>query len=314
MPRPDAPLSVEIPQAGSDRPAWGKVGIVAAAGFVVGILWPRFTNTRIAPNPPADNGAAAVAIAPAVSSSAAPPSTSNAPLAAPPLAAPATEQAIMVGPGAILRCRDGNFDSEVDCGSLEFDPIAVPRIKALAQCPAAGSATGKLSIGFDVDFRKRAVRVLLGKSTTMAREKAEALVKCADTAFDRVSLAAVPHEHRRYTVFYTASFAAQARSGEPTNDAAKSPTHLGSPQGGTVDEKPAIEGPAAGRTTSESPASGISTVNWDVAIVRDAPKIGTIVGRVLRGSKVKVLAHQGEWYRVQYGSIQGWVYRGTIGL
>jgi uncharacterized protein YgiM (DUF1202 family) len=48
--------------------------------------------------------------------------------------------------------------------------------------------------------------------------------------------------------------------------------------------------------------------------VRDAPKTGAIVGRVLRGSKVKVLAHQGEWYRVQYGSIQGWVYRGTIGL
>jgi len=315
MPRPDAPLSVEIPQAGSDRPAWGKVGIVAAAGFVVGILWPRLTNTRIAPNPPADNGAA-VAIAPAVSSSAAPPSTSTAPLAALSPAAPAAEpeQALMVGPGAILRCRDGNFDSEVDCGALEFDPIAVPRIKALAQCPAAGSATGKLSIGFDVDFRKRAVKVLLGKSTTVAREKAEALIKCADTAFDRVSLAAVPHEHRRYTVFYTASFTAQARSGEPTNDAAKSSTSLGSPQGGTGDEKPAIEGPAAGRTTSESPASGISTVNWDVAIVRDAPKTGAIVGRVLRGSKVKVLAHQGEWFRVQYGSIQGWVYRGTIGL
>ena len=55
-------------------------------------------------------------------------------------------------------------------------------------------------------------------------------------------------------------------------------------------------------------------MNWDVAIVRDAPKTGTIVGRVLRGSKVKVLAHQGEWFRVQYGSITGWVYRGTIGL
>jgi hypothetical protein len=55
-------------------------------------------------------------------------------------------------------------------------------------------------------------------------------------------------------------------------------------------------------------------VNWDVAIVRETPKTGVIVGRVLRGSKVKVLAHQGEWYRVQYGSILGWVYRGTIGL
>src|SRR5216684_4758975 len=58
MPREDAPLSIEIPKPEADRPAWGRVGIVAAAGFVIGILWPRLTNTRIAPNPPADNVAA----------------------------------------------------------------------------------------------------------------------------------------------------------------------------------------------------------------------------------------------------------------
>jgi hypothetical protein len=79
-------------------------------------------------------------------------------------------------------------------------------------------------------------------------------------------------------------------------------------------DKPAVEGPVAGTTTSESPASGTASVEWDVAIVRDAPKTGTIVGRILRGGKVKILAHRGEWYRVQYGSIEGWVYRATIGL
>jgi hypothetical protein len=290
----DAPLTVEVPTAESDRPAWGKVGIVAAAGFVFGILWPRLTNTRIAPNPPADNAPAALASA----SAAAPVAPSPPALAsvAPAPAAPTADQGIMVGPGAILSCRDGKDEQKDGCGSLEFDPIAVPKIKALSQCPAANAAQGKLSIGFDVDFRKKAVHVLLGKSTTLPRDKAEALVKCADTAFDRVSLGAVPHEHRRYTVFYTASFAGQAKSAEPTN------------------EKPPIEGPVAGTTTSESPATGTTTVNWDVAIVRDSPKTGAIVGRVLRGSKVKVLAHQGEWYRVQYGSITGWVYRGTIGL
>ena len=58
MPRRDTPLSIEIPSADAERPAWTKVGIVAAAGFLVGIVWPRLTNTRIAPNPPADNGVA----------------------------------------------------------------------------------------------------------------------------------------------------------------------------------------------------------------------------------------------------------------
>jgi Bacterial SH3 domain len=289
MPRNDTPLSIEVPAPGADRPPWGKVGIVAGVGFVFGILWPRLTSTRIAPNPPSDAPAAAnTQPAPPAGSSAVPLSAAVAP-AIPP------DPGVAVSQGAIVRCHDGKDDTKEDCGSLEFDPIAVPKIKALAQCPAANGLAGKLSIGFDVDFRKKDVKVQLGKSTTLPRDKAEALIRCADTAFDKVSLGEVPHEHRRYTVFYVASFSAPNK-GEPVAD------------------KLAVEGPVAGTTTSESPANGTAAVGWDVAIVRDAPKTGTIVGRVLRGSKVKVVAHQGEWYRVQYGSIEGWVYRGTIGL
>jgi hypothetical protein len=290
MARRDTPLSIEVPAAGSERPGWGKVGIVAAVGFVVGILWPRLTNTRIAPNPPSDNGSSAVSSA---ASAVVAPSPG---IALAPSAAGAVPNAIAVSAGVILKCRDVKDEAKESCGSLELDPIAVPKIKALSQCQAASSAAGKLSIGFDVDFHKKVVKVLLGKSTTVPREKAEALIKCADTAFDKVSLGEVPHEHRRYTVFYTATFAPQGKTDEPTS------------------EKPAAEGRVAGTTTAESPASGAAVVGWDVAIVRDAPKTGAIVGRVLRGSKVKVVAHQGEWYRVQYGSIEGWVYRGTIGL
>lgn len=290
MPRHDAPLSIDVPTQAADRPPWGKVGIIAAAGFVFGILWPRLTSTRIAPTPPNDSPAAANTL----------PATSAAGPAAPTLpaaVAPAVqaELGIAVSQGAILRCHDAKDDSKEDCGSLEFDPIAVPKIKALAECPAATGLVGKLSIGFDVDFRKKAVKVQLGKSTTLPRDKAEALIRCADTAFDKVSLGEVPHEHRRYTVFYVASFSTPNKV-DPVGD------------------KPIVEGPVAGTTTSESPANGSASVDWEVAIVRDAPKTGNIVGRVLRGSKVKVVAHRGEWYRVQYGALEGWVYHGTIGL
>jgi hypothetical protein len=291
MPRQDTPLSIEMPAPGDDRPPWAKVGIVAATGFILGILWPRLTSTRIAPNPPSD--------APAVAASQAPPPPSSS-VAVLPAAASAVpvDLGVAVSPGTIVSCHDGKDDTKENCGSLEFDPIAVPKIKALAQCPAASGLAGKLSIGFDVDFHKKAVKLQLGKSTTLPRDKADALLHCADTSFDKVSLAEVPHQHRRYTLFYMASFATPnaPSKGEPASD------------------KPAVEGPVAGTTTNESPASGTASVGWDVAIVRDAPKTGTIVGRILRGSKVKVVAHQGEWYRVQYGSIEGWVYRGTIGL
>jgi hypothetical protein len=295
MRRPDAPLSVEIPAPLGDRPAWGKVGIVAACGFVLGIAWPRLTSTRIAPHPPGEGAASVAAIA-----SLSPPAAVSAETAAlapkAPAAATSADSRIAVGRGVILHCRDQGEESTEDCGALEFDPVAVPRIKALAQCPAASGVVGKLSIGFDVDFRRKEVRVMNGKSTTLPKEKAEAIIKCADTAFDKVSLAEVPHQHRRYLIFYTASFAGTDKAAEPIAD------------------KPVVEGPSAGTTTSESPASGLATVAWDVVLVRDAPKTGTVVGRIMRGSRVKVVAHQGEWYRVVFGTTEGWVYRGTIGL
>jgi hypothetical protein len=309
MRRPDAPLSVEIPAPLGDRPAWGKVGIVAATGFVLGIVWPRLTSTRIAPHPPGEGASSAAAVVSAAAPASSGDSTGTAargpttlgPVASAGGATPAVsaspgDSRIAVGHGTILHCRDEGADSTEDCGALEFDPVALPRIKALAQCRGAQGATGKFSIGFDVDFRSKEVKVMSGKSTTVAKEKAEALVKCADTAFDKVSLAEIPHKHRRYLIFYTATLGGTERPAEP------------------VAEKPSVEGPAAGTTTSESPAAGIATVVWDVVLVRDAPKTGAVVGRIMRGSKVKVIAHQGEWFRVGFGSTEGWVYRGTIGL
>src|SRR5689334_24131428 len=114
MRRPDAPLSVEIPAPLGDRPAWGKVGIVAAVGFVLGIVWPRLTSTRIAPHPPGE-GAASVAVV--ASSSPPPPAGADTtalpprPLAAAASAAPVVpaapgESRIAVGHGTILHCKD----------------------------------------------------------------------------------------------------------------------------------------------------------------------------------------------------------------
>jgi len=205
-----------------------------------------------------------------------------------------------VGHGSILHCRDQGEDPAEDCDALEFDPVAVPRIKALAQCPGTAGATGKLSIGFDVDFRQKAVKVMSGKSTTVPKERAEALLKCAETAFGKVNLGEVAHKHRRYLIFYTATFGGGDKAAEPSSEKAA--------------EKAAVEGPVAATTTSETPAAGFANVVWDVVLVRDAPKTGTVVGRIMRGSKVKVISHQGEWYRVAFGATEGWVYRGTIGL
>jgi hypothetical protein len=203
---------------------------------------------------------------------------------------------ISVGQGFILNCWDYADAKQKECGSLQFDPIAVPKIKSLAQCPAAAGVAGKLSIGFDIDFRKKTVHPKVGKSTSVARESAETIIKCAEPLFENLGLWEVPHEHRHYTVFYTAELSPPGKQAETQSD------------------HPAVEGRIAGTTTGETPASGMATIGWDVALVRDAPKTGSVVGRILQGSKVKMVGRQGEWYRVQYGAIDGWIHRGAMGM
>jgi hypothetical protein len=334
MARRDAPMSVEIPEPGADRPLWGKVGLVAAAGFVIGVAWPRLTSTRIAPSPPADNvsapeptpnassaasslvntRAAAVSSKSAkggfavdnVATATAPPKVAPTSLAATAAAAPseavtasqntpnaapraaANGHEPMVGTGYVLRCRDDQQDV-ADCGAFQFDGVAVPRIKALARCPAAKGASGKLSLGFDLDFRAKSVHLLLGKSTNLPRDMADALVHCAEPAFEPGTLAGLAHDHHQYTVFYSARFG----EGAPTQAAA---------------EKPPVANPAPAMD------NGSAFIAWDVALLRETPRSGAIVERLLKGAKVKVLGHDGNWFNVQYGTFRGWVYREAIGL
>jgi uncharacterized protein YgiM (DUF1202 family) len=69
-----------------------------------------------------------------------------------------------------------------------------------------------------------------------------------------------------------------------------------------------------GATTSEADASGSAIVAWDTALLRKEPKDGEVVARLVRGTKVKIVGKQSDWYKVESGSKSGWVYRGTIGL
>jgi hypothetical protein len=48
----DGPLVVKVPGPMQDRPSWKAVAIIAAVGFVVGILWPRLAGVRLGPSLP----------------------------------------------------------------------------------------------------------------------------------------------------------------------------------------------------------------------------------------------------------------------
>jgi hypothetical protein len=119
----------------------------------------------------------------------------------------------------------------------------------------------------------------------------DSLDQCLRESFDRVSLNAVGHDNPLYGVFYSVTFT-------PRDSA-----------GGAA---------AASLSTEQDTPSGPQTaqVAWEVAIVRDSPRTGAVIGRLQRGARVRVGAGQDGWFRVKYGSdfgSEGWVYRGAIG-
>jgi Bacterial SH3 domain len=310
MPKTDRPLEVEIPRPGADAPVWSRVGIIGLAGFVIGVAWPHFAGVKVGPNVPADLAARAEtsassatqaprapasAGAPAPSGSAAPagsdaPDAEDAPT-------PQNQEMVVVGPGKITKCQDKKDKKIDDCEKLLFDPIAVKRLKELAKCPSAMGLSGKISIGFEVNFGKKEIQVSrMKKGTTLPSSTLDGIVQCAGHEFGNASLEDVPHKHRKYTLVYNLTFYPPGKHPEIT------PTEAGDAD------------PAAGSTTSEAEASGAAIVSWDTALLRKDPKDGEVVARIVRGTKVKIVGKQTDWYKVESGTKVGWVYRGAIGL
>lgn len=308
MSKSERPVQVDIPPPGADQPVWSRVGIVAVAGFVLGIAWPRVAGVKIGPSVPADlaakmessaspsatpratpsgsASAAPAASAPAASGSAAPdaPPTSN-------------QELVVVGAGKIVKCSDRKDKKIDDCEKLLFDPIAVKRLRTLSKCPSAMGLSGKMVIGFEVDFGKKEVGVKRTKKASgFPSSTVAGIVQCAAREFGNVSLEEVPHKHRRYTLEYPITFYPPGKH----------------PEGASADAGDAE--PAAGSTTSADDAGGTAIVAWDTAPVRKEPKDGEVVARIVRGTKVKILGKQNDWYKVESSGKTGWVYRGAIGL
>jgi len=279
-----------------------KVGAIAIVGFAVGVAWPRLAGIRPGPSAPLEATSAARAPEPAPSSSAlaeaaasaAPsPSAAGSETAAVPLnnAPPA----VLVTRGVVISCKsaDGEAMKGQACGATpSFDGLAQPRLKRLAHCPGAQGLSGKLAVAFNLDFPRNKINFSFGKSTTVSNK--DTLDGCLRMSFENVSLNAVPHDNPLYGMYYSVTF---------------------TPRDTVAAAIPAPAAAAVGAGEPE-PAGATAQVGWEVAIVRDTPRTGQVVGRLQRGTKVHVGNGQDGWFRVQYGSdftSEGWVYRGAIG-
>jgi hypothetical protein len=228
----DGPLSVEVPVSSQDKPAWVKVGAIAAIGFVVGIAWPRLLGVRLGPSAPGEAAAAAAAAASAsaqtqianagrapdappasvVAKSSPPASASGATSPDRPSSGSSTGGAppnITVQKGTVLSCKTAEGETKKgskDCGSVPgIDQLVTPRVRKIATCSGVEGQTGKLSIVVNADFASGRFWYDVGKSSTV--QNLDAITSCLKTTFHGTSTTATPHEHPRYTVAYTAILA-----------------------------------------------------------------------------------------------------------
>src|SRR5262249_16386290 len=155
---------------------------------------------------------------------------------------PANQELVVVGAGKITRCFDKKDKHVEDCEKLQFDPIAVKKLKELGKCPSAIGLSGKMTIGFEVNFDKKEVQVQKSKkaSTTPPSTTVNGILQCGAREFANVSLDDVPHKFRKYTLSYALTFHPPGKHPEEADD------------GKASDEG----GAAAGSTTDETEASG----------------------------------------------------------
>lgn len=284
-PRP----KVEFPRPEDDRPRLARVGIIAGVGFVIGIAWPWLAGVRLVPSAPVEQGESNEGVSAAASASAAAVPASVGSTAPPKEPARAREQQVKVGEALVESCRDAKGSKVEKCDPIAFDALARPRLLALAGCGAGKGASKLLSIGFELDFDKKEVaEIVAGKSTTFPRDKALELIACAEKEFQSVKLDDLEHQYTHYSVYYFIEFVppgAAAAEGKPPDEA-------------------------------QQEASGMATIGWDVALVRETPEDGAVEARLRYGTRVIVSAKQGKWYLIKYDTKgnEGWVHKNALGL
>jgi Bacterial SH3 domain len=295
------PLKIEVPNQKQETLRFGRVGLIVTAGFLIGIVWPRIAGFKLVPSvpsQPAESSSADLTGAPgdAKGPAAAGPAAAADPEPPPgPAEAPAPADRLQISEPQFIACRANGKKSKDECDHIEFDRLARPHIQAMASCAGADKMVGLLSLGFDLDFESQTVKsVKTGKSTTLSPTETEALLACEKKEFASVSLVGLSHKNTTYSIFYRVEFPKPAA-------------------------KPGIEPaePASGASADVTEATGHATVAWDVALVRSsASRDGTVVARVLQGTRITVTGRRGDWYRIKYdvkGNV-GWVYRTAIGM
>lgn len=299
--RPNEPAIV-VPKPSEESPRFGRVGIIAGVGFVVGIAWPGIAQLELVPRPPNDAKSKSVASAEMVipSGLTMPPLAPSAGVAS--LPAKSNPAVPRVKQAEVVSCVDADGKKYQKCGELSLDKVLTEPLRSLVACDGAVGQSGVLSLGFDVDFDDgKLSSFTVGRSTTLPAIAAQSMLVCAQSVLSKLDFSGIDHTFNRYRVFYRVELLGSASGGKADPPVAAAPSPEASGAAGSAD----VQG-----------ASGRATVAWEVALVRAAPKDGAVVARVLGGTRVVVTGHQGDWYRVKYNAKgdEGFVFKAALGM
>lgn len=321
-------MSVRVERAKSDSP---RLPLTLLGAVVCGALGYRAALSVRWPREMESAAALLGATEPAVEGPATEPADAG--RAVVPAAVDAGPRApVRVHEGALQGCGDGE---ETDLAPSACDaPAAVEAAlrarlaEVLSRCPSAMEAAREpsrmLSIGLRVDRPRRRLAVLLGRSSSVAdRLSYVACVREHMGAMD--GLWALPAAHPRYLYYFVARFGPLG-----PGDVAPAPTPVAAPTPVVATPTPAPTPAPAPTPDPVAPAAGLpsvsdlqhmrslgsATVTWGVAIIRDAPRTGAIVGRLVQGTAVEMVDHRGGWYAIRWGrsgTSVGWTFRDAIG-
>lgn len=304
----------------------GGTAVFLVAGWLLGARIFKPAQSGVTP----DNGASPDETAVTVDTpdAATPPPPPPRDAGPPPLVVPVT-----VNGGLLSACGDGE---EMDLPGARCDTPAglesalrTRVIAVLGTCPSAASAardpSKALSLGLRVDFTRRRIVSLLGRSSSVPDKVS--YVPCVNAGLTRLDeIWRIQAAHPRYQYFFTAHFgplrgpapAPTETPGEtPGETPAPTPTPTPAPTPATP-ETPATPTPDTTLPTTAQmlrmPVMSQATVTWSTAIVRETPRTGPIVGRVPQGTAVEIIDRRGSWYGIRWERTHvGWTYGQAIG-
>ena len=221
---------------------------------------------------------------------------------------------VRIPTGVLQGCGDGEetnlAPSECDAPAALEAALRTRLTEVLSQCPialdGARDPSRTLSIGLRVDRPRHRMAVLLGRSSTVADRLS--YVACVREQLGPMdNLWPLAAAHPRYLYYFVARFGPLVATPVVAAPVVAAPVVAATPE------------PAGLPTVLELQrmrSLGAATVTWGVAIIRDAPRTGAIVGRLVQGTAVEMVDRRSGWYAIRWGhggTSVGWTFRDAIG-